>query len=201
MTLERINERNDETSDGWEALLTRRLTDDLDAFLENASDETFLFAEETASPRRASRNVKRPLFKALATVAASSAILVGVASAVRLYVASPTKSDVVETTLKNDEASLLAWSVATLSDAEWSRHIETRLTNADVFGLYAATETEAASTERLGVADKKEADVKENDATESESSEWLSVKSLSDVARLEPLKYEPFLQAVAASFQ
>lgn len=201
MTLERINERNDETSDGWEALLTRRLTDDLDAFLENASDETFLFAEETASPRRASRNVKRPLFKALATVAASSTILVGVAAAVRFYVASPTKSDVVETTLKNDETSLLAWSVATLSDAEWSRYIETRLTNADVFGLYAATETEAASTERLGVADKKEADVEENAATESESSEWLSVKSLNDVARLEPLKYEPFLQAVAASFQ
>ncbi len=52
MTFETKNERNDETTDVWETLLARRLADDLDAFLETASDETFLFAEETNASRR-----------------------------------------------------------------------------------------------------------------------------------------------------
>ena len=204
MTFETKNERNDETTDVWETLLARRLADDLDAFLETASDETFLFAEETNAPRRVKRNGKTPRFKKLATVAASLTVLCGVASTKLFYVASPT-ANVVETPPENDETSLLAWGVETLGESEWPRRLETRLISADVFGIYAASETESeaakeASAERFAVAEVK-AGGSQSGAAETESSEWLSLETLSDVAEMEPLKYEPFIQAVAASLR
>ena len=201
MTLETKNERNAETTDAWEQLLARRLADDLDAFLETASDETFLFGDETNAPRRVKRIVNALRFKTLATLCASLALLVGVAATARFYVAAPTEN-VVEPPLRNDEASLLAWSVSTLSDAGWSRDIEKRWANVAVFGDAASSEAENAeieSPERLAVADDGKTEVEGNDAPEPEANEWLSVETLNDVAMLEPLKYEPFLQAVAAS--
>ncbi|MBR2005974.1 MAG: hypothetical protein IJ991_17560 [Thermoguttaceae bacterium] len=203
MTLETKNERNDETTDVWEALLTRRLADDLDAFLETASDETFLRVDETHLPRRQKRNVKRLRFKTLATVAASLAALVGVAATVRFYVAAP-KPNVVETARKNGETSLLAWSVAIWDEAKWARLFENDFVNVDVLGLYASSEAEneapeEASPELSAVAGGNAPT--EESAAESESSEWFSVETLSDVATSEPLKYEPFLQVVVASLR
>ena len=203
MTFEMKNERNDETPDVWEALLTRRLADDLDAFLETASDETFFSAVETDLSRRARRNAKRLRFKTLATVAASLAVLVGVAATARFYVASP-KANVVETASKDDETSLLAWSVATWNETEWTRRIETNLVNVDVLRLCAPSDAESESTEEptpeLAAIVDENAPTKEN-ATESASNEWFSVEKLSDVATSEPLKYEPFLQVVVASLR
>jgi hypothetical protein len=50
---------------------------------------------------------------------------------------------------------------------------------------------------RLDVA--QTADGEEIETAENDSNEWFSVEKLTDVAVLEPLKYEPFLQAVAAT--
>ncbi len=203
MTFETKNKRNNETPDAWEARLTRRLADDLDAFLENADDETFLFAEETSASLLRTRRVKTRRFRTLATAAASLALFGCVAATARFYVAT-TPENAVKSTEANAETSLLAWSVATWDEAEWTRPLETRLANADVFGLYASAETKSESAEKasseLGAEVEDNALAEEN-VTESDSSEWLSVESLSDVATLEPLKYEPFLQAVVATLR
>lgn len=199
MALEAKKERDDERAALWETALTRRLADDLDAFLEKSDDATFLFAAETIASRRESRSGKRPRFKALATVAASLALFLGVAAAVRFYTASPETKGVAETRQTSDEQSLIAWSVESLSETEWARRVETRWASADVFELYSSlgTEDETAEETRL-VAEKNERDEAEG-TVETASNEWFSVEKLADVAALEPLKYEPFLQTIAAT--
>ncbi|MBR4976217.1 MAG: hypothetical protein IKY61_04115, partial [Thermoguttaceae bacterium] len=93
------------------------------------------------------------------------------------------------------EPSLIAWSVESLSEAEWARRVETKLASADVFELYAAL---SAGNE----GDETRPDAEENalaeETSEVDSSEWFSVETLTDVATWEPLKYEPLLQVVAS---
>ena len=191
MALETKKDRNGETSDVWETFLTRRLADDLDAFLEETNDETFFFADETTSTRRTKEVGKRLFYKTLATVAASAAFLCVAVSTSRLYIASSQSENGVESRIIDDEPSLLAWSVENLSEAPWARRLEATLTSADVWGLYAASTKETETTRTA--ADE------ESDATEVEASEGVNVETLSRVAASEPLKYEPFLQAIAAS--
>ena len=204
MTRETEKKRNGETTDVWEAALTRRLADDLDAFLASADDETFLFVDETPATRRISRSDKRLRLNALATVAASLAILVGVAATTRVYIASPQTKIGDKASQSNDEPSLIAWSVESFNRADWARRVETKLTNSDVFGLGVSLETEStkegAETAALAVVAEAGGSA-EDGATEAVSNEWFSVGKFADVAALEPLKYEPFLQAVAASLR
>lgn len=205
MTLETKKVRKVEGTDAWETALARRLADDLDAFLATASDETFLFAEETSVPRRLKRRVNRRSFKRLATVAAAVSVLAVVATAASVYNASLRKNETVESSHKNDETSLLAWSVENWGEAELSRHVETHWTKVDFFGLRVSLPEEGgaprnASPEPLGVVDENVL-VEEDKTEKTEAFQLLGVKKLEDVAALEPLKYEPFLQVVVASLQ
>lgn len=209
MARETKNKRNGAAADVGETLLTRRLADDLDAFLENADDETFLLTDEPNASSRRGRSVKSPRFKALAAIAASTALLCGVASTLRVYNASPVKENFVETQRPSDEPSLVAWSVENWGDSEWARHVETQWTRADVFGFYAASSAEVANAEANEAEEAAErfAEVEKetvgqgSDAAEIESNDWFSVETLSGVAAREPLKYEPFLQVVVATLQ
>ena len=195
MTFETKKERNGEAPDVWETTLTRRLADELDAFLEDSDDATFLFAEPTTAKPSIRRSGKRPRFKTLATVAAALALLVAVASTTRFYIASPKNENDVSVRAITAEPSLIAWSVESLSEAEWARRVETKLASADVFELYAAL---SAGNE----GDEARPDAEENalaeETSEVDSSEWFSVETLTDVATWEPLKYEPILQVVAS---
>ena len=198
MTLETKKDRNAETPDVWETLLTRRLSDDLDAFLEESADETFLFDDEGNAPSRTKRIGKSLRFKALATIAASAFLVVGVATT-RLYVESPKPEEVAKSCQVGDEPSLLAWSVENLSETPWARQIETKLATANVFGLYAAPSEEPESERLAGI--ETNTSVEESETAESEANAWFSAETLSDVAAARPLKYEPFLQAVVATLQ
>lgn len=190
------NRENRETGDDWETILTRRLTDDLDAFLATATDETLFEAEPTIFIPRANRL----RFKRLATVAAALTLLGVVAGTTKFYVASPINDAGVELPLKDDDkTSLLAWSVENFSETEWKRHVETSLVDAEFFRRCAAPGAEVATQGEERPTSWN--DVEKCETSESELDEWFSVKALSDVAMMEPLKYEPFLQAVAATLR
>ena len=198
MRLEAKEKRKGEAN-AWETALARRLAEDLDAFLEEADAETFFFADETLAARRLGRIDKRRRFKTLATVAASFALLLGGATAIRFYFASPQTEKIVQTRPTGDEPSLIAWSVESLSETEWARRVEAKLASADVFELYASSWKENETAKETGLAVAANESGEENEASEVESNEWFSVEKLADVAALEPLKYEPFLQAVVAA--
>ena len=198
MKLEAKEKRKGETN-AWETALTRRLADDLDAFLEETDAETFFFADETPASRRTGRVDKRRRFKTLATVAASFAFFLGGAAAIRFYVAEPQTEKIVQTRPTDDDLSLIAWSVESLSETEWARRVEARLASADVFELYASSGAGSETAKETSLAAETNESGEENESTEAESNEWFSVEKLADVAALEPLKYEPFLQAVVAT--
>ena len=123
MTLETKKERACEATDVWESMLTRRLTDELDAFLGETDAEIFLFGDETTASRRIEQNDKRPRYKALAAVAASLAFLVGLASTARVYLARPTSESGAEFRQVDAEPSLLAWSGESWSETSWARNV------------------------------------------------------------------------------
>lgn len=200
MAFETKKDRSGDENDVWEALLTRRLANELDAFLEETDDETFLFAEETNAARRTNETSgKRPRFKTLATVAASAAILCGAASTVRVYLTSPQRENVAELRQVDDEPSLLAWSVENLSEAQWTRHVEAKWESADFFELDADLGTDDKASEEARFDGRENAFAEESETAEDDTNEWFNVEKLADVASWRPLKYEPFLQAVAAS--
>ncbi len=193
MAFETKKDRSGDGNDVWEALLTRRLANELDAFLEKTDDETFLFVDETNSPRRINERGQRSRFKTWATVAASAVVFCCVASTARFYLAPLKTENIVAPRSFADETSLFAWSVENLSETSWARHVETKWANADFFELASATEKE--EPERL-----EDVDV-EADAAESAPNSWFNAETLIGVAESEPLKYEPFLQIVAASLR
>lgn len=198
MTLETKKSQNDKASDVWETILERRLTGELDAFLEESDDATFLFADRPIASRRIGRIDKRPRFNMLATIAAGFALLVVGAATARFYIVSPLGENNARTRQANDETSLIAWSVENLSETEWARQVENRWASADVFELYASLETEAEAAEEACFAVGENGNDKEGKTSETVLNEWFSAEKLADVAARGPLKYEPFLQAVAA---
>lgn len=200
MALETKKERTDEATDVWETMLTRRLTDELDAFLRETDAETFLFDDETNAPRRIGQGGKRPRCKTLATVAASLAILAGGAAAVCVYLARPTSENGAEFRQIEDEPSLLAWGVESWNETPWARNVEEKLAFADVFGASSSSKSEDAATQELTRSgDEKNAIAEESSKSALESNEWFNAEGIADVAQVELLKYEPFVQAIVAS--
>lgn len=202
MTLETKKERACEATDVWETMLTRRLTDELDAFLGETDAEIFLFGDETTAPRRIEQNDKRPRYKALAAVAASLAFLVVLAATARVYLARPTSESGAEFRQVDAEPSLLAWSVESWNETPWARSVEEKLAFVDVFGAGSSSAPEDAATQettRSGAGGEENAIAEESSKSALESSEWFGVEEIADVAQVELLKYEPFVQAVVAS--